>query len=559
MSFKKILKTVFSVLSNKERRTLYTLVFLLLASASYTGAKYYLDHTKEVANGGGEYTEAVVGTTRFINPILSQTNDIDADLVTLTFSSLLKTGAGGKLENDLTDSYEISEDKLTYTFHIKRNVFWHDGKSLTADDIVYTIKTIQDDNYASPLIANWQGVRAEKVDDYTVNFILKSAYAPFLNNLTFGILPRHLWEQTSASQFLLNELNFKPVGSGPYKMKSFKKDSSGKIISIELEANGAYYGNKPYIKKITFKFYADETEAISAFNRKEVKGINYVSPGNLDKVVDADKKSVNRLSIPRYYAVFFNQIQSKALADKTVRQALSYAIDKDKLIADVLKGEGQKIDSPITPQLLGYKSDIKVYDFAKEHAQNILTAAGWVDSDGDGVREKGDKKLSFKLVATDWTYIATTATELQSMWKEIGADVQIETTDNIQEEYIATRAYDAILFGEILSYDPDPFAFWHSSQKKDPGLNLALYDNADVDKLLEEARKETDPAVRAQKYQEFQNLVVEDAPAIFLYSPNYIYLQDKSIQGFTTKDIITPSDRFNDVENWYVRTKRVAK
>lgn len=518
-----------------------------------------MENTLEVAASGGEYTEAVVGKTRFINPILSQTNDIDADLVTLTFSSLLKTGENGQLENDLAESYTVSEDKLTYTFRIRQDALWHDGEKLNADDIIYTIKTIQDSSYYSPLIVNWKGVRVEKVDDYTVNFILKNTYSPFLNNLTLGILPEHLWNQISANQFPLSELNFQPIGSGPYKLDNFKKDANGKIISIQLSANDDYYGQKAYIKKINFKFYASEEDAISAFNRKEVKGINYISPAKLDKVADVDNKNVNRLSIPRYYAVFFNQTQSKALADKTVRMALSYAVDKNKLITDILKDEGQKIETPIPPQLLGYNSNTKVYDFAKEHAQNILTEAGWTDTDNDGIREKGEEKLSFTLVATDWTDIANTATELQAMWKEIGADVKIETAEDIQADYIQSRSYQAILFGEILSYDPDPFAFWHSSQKKDPGLNLALYDNGDADKILEEARKETDPNVRAQKYQELQNLIAEDVPAIFLYSPNYIYLQDKSLRGLGAKNIITPSDRFNNVENWYLKTKRVAK
>lgn len=164
----------------------YALLFLILTSISYLGIKSYLDNTQAVAADGGEYTEAMVGQVRFANPILSQTNDIDADLVSLTFSSLLKTNEKGNLENDLAESYEISEDKLTYTFHIKQDVKWHDGENLTTDDIIYTIKTIQDDNYYSPLIANWKGVRTEKVDDYTMRFILKNVYSPFLNNLTFG-------------------------------------------------------------------------------------------------------------------------------------------------------------------------------------------------------------------------------------------------------------------------------------------------------------------------------------------------------------------------------------
>jgi len=521
--------------------------------------RYYYDSTAEVPASGGKYEEGVVGEIRYINPILSQTNDIDADLVALTFSSLLQTGKDGQLENDLAESYEISEDKLTYTFHIKQNVFWHDGEKLTADDIVYTIKTIQDQSYSSPLIANWQGVRIEKVDDYTVSFILKNTYAPFLNNLTFGILPKHLWEQTTSSQFLLNELNFQPIGSGPYKFSKLKKDKNGKIISIELARNGNYYGAEPNIENIIFKFYETEDEAISAFNRKEIEGINYISPANLEKIVNADRRSVHRLNIPRYYAVFFNQTQSKALADKNVRLALAYATDKDKLIAEILKGEGQKIETPITPQLLGYNPAKKIYNFDKEYAKTLLDQAGWVDADSDGIREKNGEKLNFGMAATSWNDIAATANLLQKMWREIGADVQIEITDNIQQDYIKNRAYQAILFGEILNYDPDPFSFWHSSQKKDPGLNLALYDNASADKLLEEARKETDPGVRAQKYQEFQNLVVEDVPAIFLYSPNYLYIQDDSVRGVEAQNIITPSDRFNGVEKWYLKTTRVAK
>lgn len=537
----------------------YALLFLILTSISYLGIKSYLDNTQAVAADGGEYTEAMVGQVRFANPILSQTNDIDADLVSLTFSSLLKTNEKGNLENDLAESYEISEDKLTYTFHIKQDVKWHDGENLTTDDIIYTIKTIQDDNYYSPLIANWKGVRTEKVDDYTMRFILKNVYSPFLNNLTFGILPQHLWEQISANEFPLSELNFQPVGSGPYKFKNLKKDKNGKIISMTLEKNYDFYGQKPHIKKITLMFYQNESDAISAFNRKEVEGINYLSPENLNKIVDLDNKNVSRLNIPRYYAVFFNQTQSKALADKTVRLALAYAVNKDDLVSEILKNEGQKVETPIPSQLLGYNPNTKIYNFDKEYAKTLLDGAGWIDNNGDRIREKGEEKLEFTLVATNWTYIAATATELQAMWKEIGAEVKIETAENIQDDYIKSRAYQSILFGEILSYDPDPFAFWHSSQKKDPGLNLALYDNSDADKILEEARKETDPNIRAQKYQEFQNLVIEDIPAIFLYSPNYIYIQHNSIKGMNIENIIVPSDRFNNVENWYIKTKRIAK
>jgi len=545
-------------LSKKERRIVSVLLFLLISSSFYLSAKYYTDNTKEVPASGGEYTEALVGQTRFINPILSQTNDVDADLSSLIFSSLMRTNSDGKLENDLTESYTISEDKLTYTFQIKQGVKWHDGESLTVDDIIYTIKTVQNESYYSPLIANWAGVRAEKVDDYTINFILKNAYSPFLNNLTFGILPKHLWETIDSTKFPLNELNFQPIGSGPYKFESYTKDKSGKIISIKLAVHKDYYGKVPYINTLAFKLYQSEEEAISAFNRKEVKGINYISPGNIDKIVDMEGKT-HILNIPRYYAVFFNQTQSKVLSDKTVRLALSYAVDKGYMVDEILNGQGSAVDSPIPKQLIGYNPETKIYEYAVEHARNILEEAGWIDSDGDGIREKNEQKLEFTLVTTEWSDLPKTAELLQIMWKEVGASVKIETAEDIQNDYIKTRSYEAVLFGEILSYDPDPFSFWHSSQKKDPGLNLALYDNTAVDEILEAARQETDLEIRTQKYQEFQNLVIEDAPAIFLYSPNYIYIQNDSVQGSEINNLIIPSDRFNDIENWYIRTKRVFK
>ena len=165
------------------------------------------------------------------------------------------------------------------------------------------------------------------------------------------------------------------------------------------------------------------------------------------------------------------------------------------------------------------------------------------------------------MVSTDWPELSKTSVLLQEMWKELGANVKIENIQGseLENDYIKPREYDALLFGEILNYDPDPFAFWHSSQKMEYGLNLALYDNTEVDGLLEEARQETDQNVREEKYKKFQEIIAEDIPAIFLYSPNYLYVHSKSVRGVELKNIVIPSNRFNGVENWYVKTERVWK
>lgn len=565
--FKK-LKKLSSVLGKKERGIIFVSLFLVLASSIYLGASHYFENTREAPAHGGEYIEGMVGQPRFINPVLCQTSDIDSDLSALIYSSLLKLNSEGKLVNDLAENYEVKDDGLEYVFYIKKGVKWHDEKEFTVDDIIFTIQTIQNGDFNSPLQTSWRGIRAEKIDDHAIRFILKNAYSPFLNNLTFGILPKHLWEFTEVSNFSLTEYNLTPIGTGSYQFKQFTKDREGKISSVELIANENYYAKIPFISKLTFKFFKTEEDTIASFNRKEIKGINYLSPRNKKRIIDPDKTNLHQLHLPRYFAVFFNQTKSKALSDKTVRLALSYALDKDKMIAEILDGEGSKAETPIPPQLLGYNSKTKVYDYAEEHANNILEAEGWIDSDGDGIREKKQDdedeeaiKLEFTLVTTDWPELIESAKMLQEMWEKIGARVEIKTiqASELKNDYIKPREYEALLFGEILNYDPDPFAFWHSSQKKESGLNLSLYDNLEVDKLLEEARQETDQEIRAEKYYKFQELVTEDIPVIFLYSPNYLYLHNNSVQGVELNNIVIPSNRFNGIEEWFVKTKRVWK
>ena len=528
---------------------------MILSSTFYLGVSYYTDNTKKVPSFGGEYSEGMVGQPRFINPILCQTNDIDSDLSAIIHSSLLKLDSNGNLVNDLTQSYEIGEDKLSYTFHIRKNVKWHNGRDLNVDDIIYTIQTIQNPGYNSILRTNWTGVRAEKINDHTIKFNLKTVYAPFLNNLTFGILPKHLLENIGIGNYPLADYHLKPIGSGPFKFNQLSKDKEGKVSSIELIVNNSYYLQKPLIEKITFKFFEEEEDAISAYNRKELKGINYLSPKNIDKIADPETSNINRLSIPRYLAIFFNQTKNKALSDKTVRIALAHAIDKNKLITEILSGEGISSHTPIPSQLLERKADAKVYGYALEQANDMLEEAGWVDSDGDGTREKEDVKIEFTLITHNQTEFSQSAELLKEMWKEIGAKVEIKNldTNELREDYIKPREYEALLFAQILNYDPDPFAFWHSSQKKESGLNFSLYDNIKADNLLEEARQEVDAEIRAEKYKEFQELVVEDIPVIFLYNPKYLYVQNKSVQRTDLNNIIIPSDRFNGIEDWFIK------
>lgn len=549
------------------------LIFVILASFISLLLKSYFSHTQETADYGGRYEEGIIGQPHFINPALVQINDADRDLVQIIFSGLLKYDGKGNLMPDLAQNYEIKENGLIYDFFLKKNIKWHDGETLTADDIVFTIKTIQNPEYKSPLKINWNGVEAEKIDDYAVRFKLKNRYAPFLHSLTVGILPKHLWAGISPQNFHLAEYNSKPIGSGPYKFKNFEKDKSGAIQLIELEKNKYFYGptetatnsrKGPYLKNITFRFYPNEEAATRALNKGQVNGLSFLSAGQQTKI---SRRGLNiyQINLPRYFAVFFNQTQSKVLSNKTVRLALSYATDKKEIIERVLKGNGLTVDSPILAGFFGYAEETKIYDFALEHAKNILEADGFKDSDGDGVLEKKvggeDLKLEITLTTAEWPELLEAAGLLKEHWQKIGAKINLKTIGlgAIQENVIRPRKYEALLFGEVLSADPDPFAFWHSSQKRDPGLNLALYNNQKADKLLEEGRQTLDSEGRAKKYQEFQNLVIDDAPVIFLYSPTYLYPITQKIKGISLERLALPSQRFSQIENWYIQTDRAWK
>ncbi len=519
----------------------------------------YHAKTRVIADFGGEYKEGSVGQPAHINPVLALSNDIDSDLSQIIYNGLLKYDKQGKLIPDLAESYEISDDKTTYTFHLRKNVTWHDGTPFTAGDVLFTFNLISDPTYKSPLRSNWQGVTADSPDNYTIVF-KTTPYVGFLNNATFGILPKHLWESIKPDNFSLTSLNLEPIGTGPFKYSSVQKDSRGNILSYKLVANPNYYAGKPYLSRITFNFYTDEKSAIDAYVRKEIMGISSLSTGNITLIKNQKNSVIYELPIPRYFAVFINQVKSLPLADNQVRQALNYATNRDELIKTVLNGEGTPIYSPILSGMIGYSPDLGRVSFDIEKAKQILDDAGWKISDS-GIREKNGKQLEINLVTTDWDEFSKSAEVLKNQWGKIGIKVNVNdySVSDIQQNYIRPREYEALLFGQSVGADPDPYSFWHSSQQKDPGLNLALFGDSTTDKLIEDGRVEFDAQKRTQDYIDFQNALVKELPAIFLYSPKYIYPVNKSLQGIDIQNLVSPSKRFSEIEKWYITTKRIWK
>lgn len=526
----------------------------------------YAEHTTLIPQSGGTYSEAIVGEPQFINPILAGINSTDKDITALVFSGLMEYDTEGHIVPDLAERYEVSENGKEYTFFLRNNVVWHDGEPLNADDVVFTFSAILDSRYGSPQRAGLQGTTVEKIDDFTVKITLPYPHTQFLDKLTVGIAPKHIWETINPRNANLADANIEPIGSGPYQFVKFTKDKYGSIISFSLAANTHFYTGAPHITAIDLYFYQTDEEALEAYRDGDVMGIGGVAPRDAGNVKKRSSQ-VHTFATPKYFAVFFDQSHSKPLADKRVREALWRATDRDAIIRDVLGGNGTIVNSPILPWLTGYNSTVAGYPYSQDEARKILDDVGWKDKNEDGIREKvvgKDKEatdLRITLITSDSPELLKTQEMLRDQWAAIGATVDIEnyTLDEVKQKIIKPRKYEALIFGEALTQNPDPYLFWHSSQKKDPGLNLALYNNKDADLLLEKARDAAHQDERDAAIQKLQSTIQTDIPALFLYSPAYVYAVDSDVKNIATKAISTASRRFTNIEQWYIKTDRVGK
>lgn len=581
------LRYVPHLLKGRERVLFIAALVLFFVSLPVALGRGYLVATERVPDYGGSYTEGLVGAPLYVNPLLSSLSDVDSDLARLLFSGLFTYNESQELVPDLVTNYELSEDELTYTFYLRHNIEWHDStedipQTLDADDVLFTIAAIQDPQYQSPLQSSLRGVKASKIDDTTFTLTLPEPFAPFLSSLTFGILPEHLWFNVPAQNFRLTELNVTPVGSGPFQFSSLSKDKAGNVKSIDLVRNEQYYGQQPYLDELHFIFYADTVSAIEALQSKKVEGLGFIPKA--DKANIAKKNpgiAFSSLRVPQYTAVFFNQKKSEVLKNDTVRLALAMGVNRGEIVSAVLNGEGEPIFTPILPGYVGHNSEVDRHDYNLEEANRILEEDGWVfptvtteedveeqpaEAEADlsaepefVPREKDGVQLEFTVSTVNIPEYIDTLALLQQNWQAIGVQVNVDTysAEDVQSQIIKSRNYEALLFGQIVGSDPDPYPFWHSSQQEHPGLGLAIFRDTEVDGLLDEARHTSDPEERRLRYLHFQNNIASEIPAVFLYNPLYTYGVHQKIHGINSQQYITvPSDRFVSLTNWYTETRR---
>ena len=556
---------VFRRLSLTEKTIFGAFATLLCVSSLLALWKVNQAFMVEMPAYGGTLTEGVVGIPRFINPILAF-SDVDRDLTALTYSGLMKATSDGTLVPDLAQSYSLSSDGRVYIFTLKPGLKFQDGTPLTADDVVFTIEKAEDPAIKSPKRPNWDGVTAEKIDDLHVKLTLKQPYAPFLENTTLGILPKHIWENVSADEFPFEQFNITPIGSGPYRFGAVERNSSGIPLSYTLQSSPEYALGKPLIRTFVIRFYQNTDDLLAAYNNGDIQSMTGISPAQAHGIKQKGGL-VERTPLPRIFAVFFNQNHAAVLANKEVRQALDTATDKQAIVDTVLDGEGVVVNGPIPPGLLSdnatttYRNETETERIAA--AKKILETAGWKWNDTKKVYEKKIKKvtvpLAFSISTSDTPELSAAANMLKDMWNAVGAQVDVKISDigELNQTIIRSRNYDALLFGEIIGRDFDLYAFWHSSQRNDPGLNIAMYTNSKVDTLLTDARTTSDYGARVAKYKAVEQDIENDIPAVFLYAPDFLYVVPKQLMGFSFGHVTTPDERFLDITKWYTKTENI--
>jgi peptide/nickel transport system substrate-binding protein len=517
---------------------------------------------------GGRYTEAVVGgVPTAINPLLPDT-ETDPNVTSLIFSGLSKLDGQGNVYGDLADTITLDPAGKIYTFHIRDNATWHDGQPVTPQDVLFTIHLVQDPHFpGDPALADfWRTVTVDLPGGNQVRFTLQDRYAPFLSYTTLGLLPQHLLGGIKAEELTDLPFNLNPVGTGPYRFVNLEPATPAINLTLwqkhyQVVTEAAYF-----VQELRFQYYPSFDQALAVTKQAKesgVMGLSEVPVTNLAQAATALNPNPKDAAwqfygynIAAYTALFFN-FQSPLFADRAVRQAASYAIDRNFLVQNALGGQGIPGDGPIHPSSWAYKTETAKHPFDPTLAKKTLDDAGWKVVAAGQPREKDGTKLSFTLVTNSSGERPQVAQIVANQLTAVGFDVQVNTTAlssfDLQQTYLEPHRFDAAIFGwDKLLGDPDPYILWHSTQA-DGGYNFANFRDSEADQLLENGRRATNPTERKVLYNQFQDLFASEVPAVVLYYPRYVVAIAKSVNGVEADTIDTPADRFRGMAHWFIQ------
>lgn len=568
------LKHILRYLTPTETKTFLAAGIVALAALSIAGGRFVLNRIVTVPIVGGTFTEAVVGEPIHLNPLDAPTNDVDRDLTRLIYSGLFRF-EGTEIVADLVESYAWSDDRKTLTLHLRKDARFHDGVTVTSDDVRFTLENAQDPARKSPLFGTFRGITITIPDETTVVLQLEHPDAQLLGKLTVGILPAHLWQDAPTANARLSDLNIKPIGSGPFRVKSFLRDNLGVIHSYTLERADGYYGTKPYLKTVIFEFFADQRSAIEALKADLVDATAFIESDDVEKLRASGRKRDVKIALPQTTIAFLN-MKDKTLSLRDVRQALDLAVHRQEII-DAQDGSAEMITGPYpfgavsttTPDL--------------ERARNLLTAAGWVLPSDGNVRiwsppKKESPTTKKKTAATpestqpiatsstelaltisypDGTKLAAVAESLKRAWSLLGVRVTLEplATEDLLRRATRERTTQVVLSNILLGPEQDLLPFWWSGQATDRGLNISNLKDRNVDDMLEATRDATTTEALFAARERVSRAILASTPAVFLTRPVQHYLISTKVKGLVDSIVATtPSERLQNIGSWYEKT-----
>ncbi|MEE8337450.1 MAG: peptide ABC transporter substrate-binding protein [Dehalococcoidia bacterium] len=529
---------------------------ILLAGLLALAAGWYLSAAPLATPPHARYVEGVVGQPTRINPLFAALNETDGDLVALLFDGLTRIDGAGLPRPNLAESWDITPDGLTYTFQLRRNVFWHDGQPFDAIDVIFTIAQLQAPGFrGSPaLAAQWRGVATTIIDAFTIELRLPAPSASFLTRAALGIVPEHLLAGLDADALFDAPFNRAPVGTGPF---AFVELTAGGAL---LERHTGYHEGVPGLREIELRFFRDRAALAAALRDSEVGAALLADPPSTTVVAGFGDAAVFAAGTPPElaatelplggYTVLYLNNQRPPLNDPLLRRALAAAIDVPTLATSAGIASGRPGDGPILPASWAY--------FAAEwppvdEAAALFEAAGWTGVPG-GPRERGGAALTLQLTTNADPVREALAGLIAERLRAQGVAVELTALPSAElvTRLLGPRDYQLVLFGWETEIDPDPYGAWHTSQIAAPGRNVAGYNDALADVLLEAARTTLDDAERLDLYERFTQRFVETVPSIVLHYPSRLYAHPRALRGMTGGLLFEPADRFRSVHLWTI-------
>jgi peptide/nickel transport system substrate-binding protein len=473
---------------------------------------------------------------------------VESVMVTrVLFNGLTKPGKDLKPSPDLAADWEVSDDGLTWTFMLRDDVTWHDGEPFTADDVVFTFQdVVLDPDVGAGTSRNFAQVESvEKVDDYTVRFNLKEPFAslPAYLGYNAGILPEHILAGTDVmANTDFNKQN--PVGTGAFKLAEYVSGQN-----VRLVRNDDYFLGKPHLDAIVYEIIPEVNTQIAELLAGTLDLMIVDNPSTVERLEQDEDIRIETTSQVNYFWVAPNTTQER-FQDKRVRQALSYAVDRDAMIQALYRGYATPATGPISPALsFYYTDDVMTYSYDPEKAKELLREAGW-EENSSGVFEKNGEPLALTITVPRTGVFEQLGALLQQYYKDIGIDADLLALEfnTFVSEALLPRKFDVMAGWWITPPDPDVFPYYHSSAAEG-GNNVPMYANDRLDELLVEGLQKSDPEERRAVYQEIQRLLAEEVPYIFLWYPQEIRAVNKNLKGIPE---IGYRDALQYTDEWYL-------